>query len=368
MSVKGWMCSKVAHWKLCATAAGAIVSLSMPSDVRADEPKPTAAKPSASGAGPACQLAGSVPVGKGIELHRTAVGAEPIAVFTGATAPLLMQDIPADATADRARVSTTEKGHTLRIDGYATPAEIPMFTSRDIAVVGTQVWLAAGQPVELVKSQPDALTVVHEIAGTSSQKIQATAPCDAFSLEPGQPASGEVDGHARGYVMKSSTIELYDKPGGDVIFALRMIEGAAQLFWSTRASAGFVEVKARGDLVIDAWARARDLTALPVGELRDRYVAPIAGPPSVKLKLADAPRIVKANTDIPLRAKRAVNAPAIGLIEVGAELYVLETVGEWTNVLPRGLYVTPPGTGGFWIPAGEVPTAEVPKTPVEAAP
>jgi hypothetical protein len=358
MWVKGSMCSKLAHRKGRAAAVGVIAALAIGGVARADD-----AKTKAAGAGAACQLAGTTPVGKGTKLYRTAQSTDPIAVFTGASAPLLMQDIPPDAATGRARLSTTETGQTLRIDGFAVPAEIPMFTRRDIAVVGTQVWLAAGESVKLLQSQPDALTVVHDVAGTASQKVKATAPCDAFALEPGAAAAGEVDGHARGYMMKSSTIDLYDKPGGDVVFTLKMIEGAGQLFWSTRASAGFVEIKARGDLVIDAWARAKDLTPLPPGELRDRYIPPVKGPPAVKLKLQDAPRIVKATSDIPLRAKRETNAPAIGLIEVGAELYVLETVGEWTNVLPRGLYVTPPETGGFWIPA-----AEVPETPVDAAP
>lgn len=353
------MWTKVAHRRGGAWASLARASIGLaiaaavgsfgPREASADAPSP------APGAGPACDLTGTAAVAKGVELFRSAQGKEIIATFTGALAPLTMQDIPADAKAERARLSTTARGDKVRLDGFAVPSQIPVFTTRDIAAVGTQVWVAGGQPVRLVASEPGKLTVERVISGTQSQTVRATAPCDAFALEPRVVSGGEIDGHARGFMMKRSTIDLYDAPNGKVVFTLKMLEGAAQLFWSNKVSAGFVQVESRGDLVVDAWAKASDLDPLRPGELSDRLIPPIKQITGAKLKLEDAPRIVKATTDVPIRARREINAPAIGLIEVGAELYVLETVAGWTNILPRELYVTPPDPGGFWIPSGEVP-------------
>ena len=45
----------------------------------------------------------------------------------------------------------------------------------------------------------------------------------------------------------------------------------------------------------------------------------------------------------------------IGVVEPGAEVYIMETMAGWTNVLPKALYVVPPEDGGFWIPSAEAP-------------
>ena len=45
----------------------------------------------------------------------------------------------------------------------------------------------------------------------------------------------------------------------------------------------------------------------------------------------------------------------LGVLEAGAEVYMMETIAGWTNLLPVSLGVTPPDEGGFWIPAAEAP-------------
>jgi hypothetical protein len=301
--------------------------------------------------GPSCTLKGSHPVSKGTQLFDAQSGGRAIANFTGATVAMQMSDIPADPTAGRARVSTSG----LRIDGYAPVSSITTFTSRDLSVSSGHLWISSAQRVKLVRAAANSLTAELSIAGSQSQTVRATAPCDAFSLSKGTPTAMEIAGNARGYLMKSTTLDLFDAAAGDAIFTLKMMEGTGQLFWSTESKNGFVHIVSRGDITVDAWARWRDLEALKKGELLDQLIPPSSAVTGAQLTLEKPPPIVKATKEIQVRARRDEKEKPIGVIEVDAEVYVMETIAGWTNVLPKNLAITPPDDGGFWIPSGEVP-------------
>jgi len=54
--------------------------------------------------------------------------------------------------------------------------------------------------------------------------------------------------------------------------------------------------------------------------------------------------------------ERAQQRHIVRLLRIlGAEVYVLETITGWSNILPKSLALTPPDDGGFWIPSSEVP-------------
>lgn len=319
----------------------------------APAPAPTPAAPAVSG--PGCKVRGTAPVRKGAQLYDAVSGGRTIATFTGALVPMTMTAIPADPASGRARLSTSDGSPALRIDGYVAPADIQVFTTRDIPVINGHIWISSAQKVKLVAATGDSLRAELSISGSEGQTAKATAPCDAFALQRGTPVKMEVPGSARGYLMKTSTIELYDRPNGDVIFLLRMLEGTAQLFWSTEAKSGFVHLMSRGDLTIDAWARLKDLEPLKKGEIMDQYIPPTTAVSGAQLALDKPPPIVKASKSVPVRARRDEKEKPIGEIEAGAEVYLLETVAGWTNVLPKALGMTPPDEGGFWIPSSEAP-------------
>lgn len=305
--------------------------------------------------GPTCKLKGTAPVSKGARLYDAPSGGRPIANFTGALVPMTLSAIPSDPSAGRARLSTSEGSPALRIDGYLAPSDVAVYTSRDIPVIQGHIWISSAQKVKLVAATGDSLRAELLISGSERQTAKGSASCDAFSLQRGSAVKMEVPGSARGYLMKTSTIELFDRADGDVIFTLKMLEGTAQLFWSTEAKSGFVHLMSRGDLTIDAWARLKDLEPLKKGEIMDQYIPPTTAVAGAQLALDKAPPIVKATRAIPVRARRDVKEKPVGEIEAGAEIYLLETVAGWTNVLPKALGVTPPDEGGFWIPAAETP-------------
>jgi hypothetical protein len=317
--------------------------------VRADDVKPLASPAATSG----CVLKGTFPVQKGTTIHDAASGGRAIATFTGAPQAISLSEIPPDPIAGRARISTSNGPASLRIDGWTSPSSIAVFTMRDVPVVPGHVWIADAQRVKLVAAASGSLTAELAIPGTSNQTARGAAPCDAWTLRPGTPTPMEVPGNGRGYLTKGTTIELFDAPRGSVVFTLRVLDGTAQLFWSNESRPGWVHVKTRGSLVIDAWARPRDLEPLKKGEMMDQFVPPTTSAAGVSLKLDGAPKLIQAPRDIPVRAKREDKDPPIGMLEAGAEVYVIETMLGWTNVLPKSLGVTPAGSLGFWIPAAE---------------
>lgn len=330
-------------------------------EAQADEltvPAPAAASAvSAATASPACVLAGTEPVPRGLQIFDAPSGGRLIGSFSGAFASLRLSELPADPAAGRARVSTSlgSGSGSVRLDGWVAPATIPVYTARDLSVMGGHVWISTAQKIKLVRAGAGSLTGEVTLLGTDGQTAKASGPCDAFTLQRGTPTAMEVPGNGRGYLMKTTSIELFDAPNGNAVFALQMNEGSAQLFWSTESRAGFVHVKARSDLTLDAWARFRDLSPLKKGEMMDQFVPPTTTIQGAQLALDPAPRVVRATKEIPIRLRRDAKDAPIGAVEVGAEIYVLQTMTGWSSILPKSLALTAPDDGGFWIPSSEVP-------------
>jgi hypothetical protein len=303
---------------------------------------------------PTCLIKGTFPPPKNTELFDATTGGNVIGKLTGASLPMTLFEIPFDPTAGRARLRTSTGSGSMRLDGFVAVGDLPIFTTRDIAVSNGNIWVSSAQKVRLVRAREDSITFELSVGGTMNQTVRATAPCDAFSLARGAAKTFEVPTNARGYMMKKSTLELFDKPNGDVIFTINMMEGTGQLFWSSESKAGFVHVMGRSDLVFDAWARFRDLEQLKKGEMTDTYVPTQAQASGAQLAFDNPPPIFKATREIPIRATRDEKAKPIGVVEVDAEIYVMETITKWSNIVPKHLGIVAPPTGGFWVPSSEV--------------
>ncbi|MEP7122444.1 MAG: hypothetical protein ABJE95_16100 [Byssovorax sp.] len=325
-------------------------------EARADDARPPPPAAAQSGVtGPGCWLGGTEPVGKGLQIFDAASGGRVIGSFSGTFVALRLSDFPADPATGRARVTTSLGSGSVRLDGWVAPATIPVYTARDLPVMGGHVWISTAQKVKLVQAATGSLTGEITILGTSGQTARASGSCDAFTLQRGTPSAMEVPGNGRGYLMKTASLDLFDDANGSAVFALKMSEGSGQLFWSTESRAGFVHVKSRSDLTLDAWARQGDLEPLKKGEMMDQFVPPTTSISGAQLALDPPPRVVKATREIPIRIKRDAKDQPVGAIEIGAEVYVLETITGWSNILPKSLALTPPDDGGFWIPSSEVP-------------
>lgn len=335
--------------------AGTAPFSSIEGEARADEARPAAPAAATGITGPGCLLSGTEPVGKGLQIFDASSGGRVIGSFSGTFVSLRLSDFPADPASGRARISTSIGSGSVRLDGWVATTTIPVYTARDLPVMGGHVWISTARKVKLVQAAAGSLTGEITILGTSGQTARASASCDAFTLQRGTPSAMEVPGNGRGYLMKTTSLDLFDDANGSAVFALKMSEGSGQLFWSTESRAGFVRVRSRSDLTIDAWARQRDLEALKKGEMMDQFVPPTTAVSGAQLALDPPPRVVKATKEIPIRLKRDAKDAPVGAIEIGAEVYVIETITGWSNVLPKSLALTPPDDGGFWIPSSEVP-------------
>lgn len=334
-----------------AAIAGAIAV----SAAHADDAKPPAATPQpAAPSAQTCALKGTYPGPKGAQIFDAASGGRAVAAFTGAIVPMTLSDFPADPTQGRARLVTSLGSGGFRIEGYLPASSIAVFTTRDVPVHAGHVWISDAQRVKLTSAQAGSLGIEVSVPGTAGQTVRANAPCDALALQHGQPTAMEVPGNGRGYMTKGASIDLHDEPNGSAVFTLKLLENTGQIFWSTESRAGFVHIRGRGVLTIDAWAKLKDLEPLKKGEMMDQFIPPTTAVNGAQLSIDKPPRLVAAPRDIPIRAHRDEKERPIGVVEAGAEVYLMETMSGWINVLPKGLTVTPSDDGGFWIPASEV--------------
>ena len=85
--------------------------------------------------------------------------------------------------------------------------------------------------------------------------------------------------------------------------------------------------------------------------MMDQFIPPTTAINGAQLALDKPPRVAQAAQEIPLRARRDDKEKPIGAVEAGAEVYVMETLLGWNNVLPKNLGVTPAEDGGFWVPS-----------------
>jgi hypothetical protein len=230
-----------------------------------------------------------------------------------------------------------------------------VYSARDIPIATGHVWIASAQKLKISGAQLGFVTVEMPIFGTNGQVARVTTPCDALALQRGTPIPVEVPGNGRGFLAKPQDIDVLDGPAGNVVFTLRMNTADVKIFWSTETNGNFVHGKLRADLAIDAWLKWSDLSALPKGEMFDQYIPPETSVAGSKLLMDPPPRLAVAPRDIPVRFRRDEKERPIGVIEAGAELFVMETVAGWTNVLPTKMYLLPGNDGSFWIPASETP-------------
>jgi hypothetical protein len=304
---------------------------------------------------PSCVIKGTHPVTKGTQLFDAPTGGRVIANFIGNYVPMQLSDIPPDPVNSRSKLATSNGGGAIRLEGFVATSVIPVYTTRDIPVMAGNVWITSAQKASLVAATSSSVIIEMVVAGSRNQRVRGTTTCDALALQRGTPVPIEVPGNGRGYLTKESTIDIYSQPNGDVVFSLMMLEGSSQLFWSTETRAGFVHVNSRADLAIDGWVRWKDLDPLKKGEMMDQYIPPQSAVVGGQLAMDKPPRIATATKDILIRARRDERERPIGVVESGAEFYVMETVAGWTNVLPKALHILPPDDGGFWVVSSEVP-------------
>jgi hypothetical protein len=300
----------------------------------------------------ACTLTGTALPAIDTVLYEGPAGSTSIAKLTGGKLGLTASDFLAGG-GDRVHVKTSSGSAGFRLEGFIDAKNLPVFTTKNVAVVPNHFWIAGQREVTVIGSGSAQLRVKRQVGLPFGQAFMAWAPCSALSLTQSTPTGWSPAGSARAYVAKK-TVELYDGPDEDrklVTVLTPDSTGDGIVLWSTQKKKGWVHLVHHSDVVVDAWARARDLKALPRGETQDFQPPPASrrNPPSLALsgnaKTATSPK------DLQIRSSASDKGKAIGTLEAGAEVYVLDVVAGWASVLPKALNIAPHGDGQFWVRA-----------------
>jgi hypothetical protein len=283
----------------------------------------------------------------------TDAGGRPVARFGGPETALVVSGF-STAARPRARIETGVGQGGFRVRGFVDAAALPVATSEDVPVVAGHVWIGARRAVTVVAATPDKLKIEKRLTAPLNQTFTAFTSCRKLLLGNPVPPGWSPPGDARGYAWRGSSLALRDAARGNVVTTLyKATATPAVLFHGTEGSGGWVRLEYHGEIVLDAWALPPEVQALPRGETLDQLAPPASARNPARLAVPGAPRVVKASRELALRAA-AKDGESIGVIEAGAEVYVVDVVAGWASVLPRALDVVPPENGRFWVKKEEL--------------
>ncbi len=317
----------------------------------ASKPAPNAAV--SGGAKSGCTLMGTAL--PDLDLSVVDADGRPVARFGGVAVQLTVSDLPERADG-KTQITTGGVGR-LRVSGFVPMRSLPIYLKQDLAIVKGHVTLLKGTAVEYAGRAGDQIRISVKTVNAIAETYNATVACDALTVEAQKPNKWAPPGHARGYLMKQSVAPLFDKPGTDArhIGSIHLASDARGiLFYGDRREGDFVHVLYRRDVGIDGWMGVKDLEILPRGEVMDQSVSKYAPPTDKRLKMKAEGQLYKAQSEIPLYGKADPKLPPIGTVTKDTELYVLDVMVGWANVLPKQLDVVPLGEKHFWVKASEL--------------
>ncbi len=279
-----------------------------------------------------------------------------IARFSGGESAVTLLAPPAGGS-DLARIETGTGKGSFRLSGFIKSSELRVFANSSVPVVSGHVWLGAGTRVTAAGSSGGKVRIEKQVTTPFNQRFSTLADCSVLTFTPPTPPTFTMPGSARVFLMKVQLLDLYDDvpPTGSPITTLQRAAGVDNVrFFSTEQRGGFVHVRYQGDVNIDAWAKASDLTPLARGETSDLPPSSYSMSTPPQLQLPQPPRVVKTTRELPLRlAAKDAEAP-VGIVEADTEVYVMDTVAGWANVLPKSLHVLPAGELSFWVKGADL--------------
>jgi hypothetical protein len=275
---------------------------------------------------------------------------KPIARFSGAEASVSVSAITLASSA-RAFVETGTGRGNLRVRGFVEARKLPAFTLQTVPVFAGNVVIGAQRPVSIVGAAADGKLKVEKVLATPVQQtFTAWTTCPALTLTPGVPPAWSPAGDARGYVARRGSIELFDAPQGNSVGQLYKAPAVpGLLFFSSEQANGWVHVEMHGEIIATAWAKASDLSPLPRGETMDQLAPPNTTRTPARLVVPGAPKVARALKEVMVRGAASDTELPIGVLELDAEVYVVDVMAGWASVMPRALDVVPPEGGSFWV-------------------
>jgi hypothetical protein len=294
----------------------------------------------------ACSLSGRAPFPPNTVIQNAQGKA--IARLSGADVTVSVSQLTL-AARPRARVVTGTPRESFRVRGLIDAANLPVVPTAALPVRPGHLWIGERRVVSIQKVERDRLTVQREAMKPLQGTFTAVTTCGALSLDPGTPPGWSPPGSARGYMQRQLSLELYDAPGGASVGVLKKApDQDAVLFFSTEERGGYVHVERHADIIVDAWVRTYDVSALPRGETMDQLATAAPQRSAARLAVPGEPRVAKTQREISLRASAQDSAAVIGSIAPDTDIYLVDVMAGWVSVLPRALDVMPAEGGSFW--------------------
>jgi hypothetical protein len=279
-----------------------------------------------------------------------------LARFSGGESAVTLLAPPASGS-DLLRIETGTGRGSFRLAGFIKARELRIFTNQSVPVVSGHVWLGAATRVTIAGNTLGKVRIEKQLTTPFNQRFSALVECSALTFTPPSSPGFSVPGSARVFLMKVSLLELYGNvpPTGSPLITLQRAPEVDNVrFFSTEQRGGFVHVQYQGEVNIDGWAKASDLTPLPRGETSDLPPSTFSMSTPPELQLPQPPRTVKTTRDVALRlAAKDAEAP-IGVVEAETEVYVMDTMAGWAKVLPKSLHVLPAGEQSFWVKSSDL--------------
>jgi hypothetical protein len=308
------------------------------------------------GAGADCVVKGKGVVEKGVFIYSAREGGTPIAGFATQEVNLEVSDVPADLANGRAKVKTGKGSGSVRIEGFIDATKIPLSARQDIAIVPMHVWIGRGEPLKLKGASSGKLHVQTTISATQ-QTLKAKASCSELTVGRIKVDEFQIPSGSKKYVLKKTSLDLFDDAsGGSSVFTIEVPNAeSGVLLYSNETKGAYTRVQHGGSFVVDAWARTADLKLFPKGEMLDQLGSgSMVSISPAKLKVEGSTKEVKVSKDVALRLSANDKVKPIGVIEDGADVIVIDTVGDWSRVFPKGLEIIPPDGKDFWVKASDL--------------
>jgi hypothetical protein len=290
-------------------------------------------------------------------------GAARIAAFTGRE--LDLEIAPLDPRGDH-RVRATVRSEGFVLHGWLDADSVDLHSARDLAVAAPYVTILGGAYLRVVATPGGAPGL--EARFTDFTGLAAPAVCDALTFEAPRHTDRPI-APSRYVHLRGDRARLLGTPGGAAVVELRarhrqptlhLLEtrgGASRVVYTHAVHLeGWVPEEdlepgegpdcdhCYGPGIRDSWDRCPDV---PEGvDDRDVDGCPDAYP---------TPTRITALRELPIRAFPKPDGIAIGVVEKGAAVYVLDRRGAFARVRPRVFVVTPEGGGDFWVELGPDP-------------
>lgn len=259
----------------------------------------------------------------------------------------------------RATFSSPPQGSGVHVEAHVEARDVPLRLSARVAAVPDHLWIAAGAPVSVVSVGESTV----QVAAASKEglgKVVAEVPC--VDVVVGTPALANVIVDGKPFHPRGKELHLFSTPSAPSAVAL-LVPPSPELVtvWAVGSSGDRRHVVYEDWIAFDAWVPETELLAGEGGDCDDCGGAlfdaedSCGGQPSDD-GCPDGDELVKVRKETPLHATPGPDGEVIGWVDLGAEVYVFDTVDDYTRIGPRdgGLRLVsldwpPPDQKGFWI-------------------